>query len=130
MDQNNLQAVPFDYVVTSPLLAANATGSATLLFMADSEFEIHYFLGISSADTLSQPTNNNFSVLITDGATGRAFASQRVPQALFSGNAFNSSPELRAPRFLPQTNLVFDFLNLTGGNNTVTIVLKGTKFLL
>lgn len=129
MDMTNLRAIPFSYVVISPTLAANSTGVATLRFQADSRFELHYFLAVSSEDDPADVAPNNFSVLVKDMATGRELASQRVPQSIFSGSAFNSSPELRSPLFLPQTDMSFDFLNLTGNSLTVTVVLKGVKFL-
>lgn len=126
----NLQALPFSYVVVSPALAANGTGVSTLRIQADSDFEVQYFLGTSTADAVTDFTSNNFSVLVSDQATGRALSSARVPQRLFCGNAQNSTPELNRVRFVAQTDLTFDFLNLTGSTLTVSIVMKGTKYLI
>lgn len=121
--------IPFSYRVNITL-AANATGAANLLLMADSTFEVHYVFGRSSADGATTIAPNNFELSIQDQATGRLFMSQRIPQALLAGNAFNNAPELRGLQFQPQTNLLFDFINLTNASLTVDVVLKGNKILI
>lgn len=125
----NRDALPFIYTV-NVTLAANGTAQATLIMQADSYFELHAILGTGGAaatteDSLVNP--NNFSVSIRDQTTGNELMSQRVPQRILCGNAFNSFIQRRPIVFEPQSNLFFDFLNLTAGTNVVTLALHGYK---
>lgn len=130
MDASNINAIPFSYLVTSPTLAGNGSGQITLLMQADSRFELHGIFATSSLDANSDFSSNNFSLLITDQTTGRQMMSNRVPQRILAGNAFNGYLQRRPIVFEPQSNVLFDFLNLTANSSTVNVVLAGYKFLL
>lgn len=126
--QMSKEAYPFTYIVTTGTIAANATGAATLLFMADSYFEVQYFM--ASSDVAAERTDNNpnyFAASITDQGTGVTLSSSRVPQRLLGSNMFYSTPEIVPVRFYPNSSLLFDVLNLTAGNIVVTFALKGMK---
>lgn len=128
--QTNTNEIPFTYVVPAITLAANASGQQNLVLMADSYFELAYIFATGGVDATTENTlinPNNFSLLIQDNTTGRALMSARVPQRILCGNAFNGFPQRRPTVFEPQSNLLFDYLNLTAGNNTVTIAMVGYK---
>lgn len=125
----NRDALPFIYTV-NVTLAANGTAQTTLIMQADSYFELHAILGTggqnnTTEDSLVNP--NNFSVSIRDQTTGNELMSQRVPQRILCGNAFNAFIQRRPIVFEPQSNLFFDFLNLTANTNVVTLGLHGYK---
>lgn len=127
---SNINAIPFLYLATSPTIAGNGTAQVTLLMQADSRFELHGIFGTSSADANADFSSNNFSLLITDQTTGRQLMSNTVPQRILCGNAFNGYLQRRPIVFEPQSNILFSFTNLTGGNTTVNIVLAGYKILI
>ncbi len=132
MDLTNRNTIPFFYNVTASIAAANGTAQTTLILQSDSYFELHNILGTAgdAAGTESNTVNpNNFSVAIRDQVTGRDLTQGRIPQRLLCGNAFNGNrPILRPIVFEPQSNLFFDFLDLTGSaNNKITLVLAGVK---
>ena len=126
--EESKNAYPFSYVV-QVVCAGGSVGAGTLLFMADSYFEVQYFLATSSADLPGEVAPNNFSCTITDQGTGVTLSSGRVPQRLGFASMFNSSPEIVPVRFYPQSSLLFDVLNFTPGPGTLTVtfVLKGMK---
>lgn len=126
----NKLIIPFSYVHTSGSTAIVANGNVqnTLTMAADCSFELLAILGSCSEDADTDIMPNNFSVLITDQSTGRNLASARVPQRCMAGSTNNGNlPEKYPIRFPASCILAFDFLNLTGNSNTVTIVLKGYK---
>lgn len=128
--QTNVNEIPFTYVVPAITLAANAAGQQNLVLMADSYFELMAVFATGGADATTENTlvsPNNFSLLIRDNTTGRDLMSQRVPQRLLAGNAFNGFLQRRPIVFEPQSSLLFDYLNLTAANNSVTIALVGYK---
>ena len=131
-DASNINSIPFIYLATNATaIGANGTGQFTLLMQADSRFELHGIFATSSVDANSDFSSNNFSLLITDQTTGRQLMSNRVPQRVLAGNAFNGYLQRRPIVFEPQSNLLFDVLNLTGNASfTVNIALAGYKFLL
>jgi len=131
MDPTNATAIPFTYVVTSPTLTASSSGSITLIMQADSRFELTAIFATSSLDANTDMSSNNFSVLITDQTTGRQLSSNRIPQRIFAGTAFNGYLGRRSILFNPQSNLLFDFLNLSGASpNVITLSLVGYKYLI
>ena len=129
MDENsNVNMIPFSYVLQSSTITANGTGVGNLQFDSDSSFELFAIVATSTADVNSDFSSNNFSVLLRDGTTGRAFANQQIPQRVFAGNAFNGILERRPVVFVPNSKLSADFTNLTGNANfIVTITLHGYK---
>ena len=56
--------------------------------------------------------------------------SARIPQRILCGNAYNGFLQRRGVVFEPQSNLLFDFLNLTANQITVTVALHGYKIIL
>lgn len=125
---NNLEAIPFSYLVSSGAISASGTASTTLTLASDSIFELHFFYGSSSLDAATDYRPNNFSAQITDQATGRQFSNARIPQRMMVEIAENGFPERRPILFPRNTVFVFDFLNLsTSTANTINIVLKGYK---
>lgn len=132
---DNINSIPFIYVVTPPTLAATAGSSAstTLIMQADSRFELAGIMAtggvaVSTEDSLVNP--NSFSCTIRDQTTGRELMSAPVPQRVLCGNAFNGFLQRRPVIFEPQSNLLFTFTNLTGAANTITLTLHGTKIML
>lgn len=118
--------IPYDYLVTSSALAANASQTVPLLLDQDWWFEPVQILASSSLDTDTDIQPNNFSVQIQDIASGRFMSSARVPQRL--ATPYNQFYTFRRRMYFPPlTNLFFDFLNLTGSSNTVSLVLNGFK---
>lgn len=121
----NQQAIPFSYLVTATL-SGNASQLVTITLQQDSWFEWHLLTGTSSADVAAtdiQP--NNFSVRIQD-AKGPYYSNSRVPQNILT--PYNNQYLADRPIQLdPSTNLSFDILDLSGGTNTVTLVIHGFK---
>lgn len=128
-DYRSKNLLPFDYVIT---LALSSGGSlvSNLVFAQDSQFELHQWAASSSADTDADVMPNNFSVLVTDLATGRSLSNLRVPQRAWAAPANPFYRLVRPVIFPPAANLQFDALDLSSGTNTVTIVLRGFKLFL
>ena len=128
---DNTSVIPFVYTVTASLTAAvGSTGSATLIMQADSEFELFAILatgGVASTTEDSLVNPNSFTMALRDQTTGRDFMSGPVPQRVLAGNAFNQILQKRPVSFLPQSNLLFTFTNLTAAVNNITIALHGYK---
>ena len=131
---DNINSLPFDYVVTSTLAnALGATGSTTLIMQADSRFELMAILGTGGEFAITENSlqyPNSFTVSIRDQTTGRDLMSAPVPQRILCGNAYRQLPEKRGIIFEPQSNLLFTFTNLTALANNITLVLKGYKIIL
>jgi len=119
--------IPFWYVVTSTAMAANANNQQTLIMQADSWFELNTILGSCTEDADTDFMPNNFSVNLTDQASGRNLASARVPQRILCQPANGGLSLQTGIIFPPSANILLDFLNLTGNSNTVTLVLQGFK---
>jgi len=129
-DARSKNIIPFMYVVVTNVIAANGNAQQTLGLAADSEFELHYILGTCTEDVDTDFMPNNFSCQITDQSTGRNLSNLRVPARNLCGPS-NGSIFMRRPVIFPaQANLLFDFLNLTGNNNTITLTLVGYKIFL
>jgi len=119
--------IPFSIVVASPAIPANGSLIVPVTLDQDGDFELHYILGTCSADTPANIFNNNFSVKITDKSNSRIWSSDYVPAVILCGPTNYSIPERRPVLIARKTNMSFDILNLTAGNNTVTLVLRGYK---
>lgn len=126
-DIRNNKILPFDYVVVSAALTANAAGVSTLTLQADSWFELHGYFGSCTEDLDTDFMPNNFSVQISDQSTGRFLSSARVPQRAIGAPANGGLLLLVPVAFPPNATLTFDFLNLTANTNTVTLTLRGIK---
>lgn len=130
MELNNTNSLPFVYSVQA-VVPANGSGQSTLIFQADSRFELVGIFGTTDlASEATEVAPNNFSLSIRDQTTGRDLMSTRIPQRILCGNAFNGFLQRRGVVFEPQSNLLFDFLNLTGAQRTITIALHGYKLIL
>jgi hypothetical protein len=129
MELTNVNSIPFIYTVEATL-AANSSRQATLIFQADSRFELMAIFASGPDTEATEVAPNNFSLLIRDQTTGRDLMSNRVPQRILCGNAFNGFLQKRGIVFEPQSNLLFDFLNLTGVEIKVTVALHGYKLIL
>ena len=130
MELTNVNSIPFIYTV-SATLTGNSSAQSTLIFQADSRFELMAIFAASSVgNEATDVAPNYFSLLIRDQTTGRDLMSNRVPQRILCGNAFNGFLQKRGIVFEPQSNLLFDFLNLTAEDLTVTVALHGYKLIL
>jgi hypothetical protein len=129
MELTNRKAIPFIYTVTASLAnTIGASAQTTLIFQADSYFELVGFLASTNQTTESTDVSpNHFSVFIRDQTTGNDLMSNQVPQRVLCGNAFNGFLQKRGILFEPQSNLFFDFRNLVAVANTVTLTLHGYK---
>jgi hypothetical protein len=130
MSLTNREAIPFIYLVGPFTLGASQSTNQTLVMQADSHFELCAIVatgGNASTTENSLFYPNSFSVSIRDQTTGRDLTSGRVPQRILCGNAFQGMLQRRPILFLPQSNLLFDFLDLSGANNTITLALHGFK---
>lgn len=130
MELTNVNSLPFIYTVQATV-PANGSAQSTLIFQADSRFELMGIFGTTNlASEATEVAPNNFSLSIRDQTTGRDLMSTRVPQRILCGNAFNGFLQKRGVVFEPQSNLLFDFLNLTAGDRVITIALHGYKIIL
>ncbi len=124
---NNL-IIPFTYLVSSGALAGNAAGQVPLTMAADCAFELLGFVASCTADADADVIPNNFSVQMIDQSTGRLMSNFRIPQRMFASSTYNSMCYEKYPiRFPANCTLLFDFLDLSGGTNTINIGLKGYK---
>jgi len=129
MELTNRNMFPFTYLVDVTIAAANGSAQSTLIMQADSYFELVSIFGSSSqAAELTNISPNYFSVSIRDQTTGNDLMSNQVPQRILCGNAFNGFLERRPVVFEPQSNLFFDFRDLSGNvGNRVQLALHGYK---
>lgn len=120
--------IPFWYLVSSGVLTSSSSIQQTLIFQTDSFFELHSVFGVSTLDAATDYHPNNFSVQLTDQASGRQLSSNRIPQSILCSPS-NMGYRLTYPvKFPPGANLLCDFLNLSGSSsNTVSLVLNGYK---
>lgn len=126
-DSRQKNLLPFIYAVSSGAIAANSQTVTNLTLNQDSVFELHHFLGRTSADLANDPHPNNFSVLIKDSGTGRELMNRAIGQNLVCGPQNESIREYRPVQFSPGTILEFTFINLTGVQITVEFAMKGYK---
>jgi hypothetical protein len=119
---------PFTYIVPSGALAANASGSYTLILAQDSEFDLQAIVASTSQDTTPAAVTNNFSLLMRDVTGGRDYSTAPVPRFLLAGivpqNVLNIGERIRFPR---KQQIEFQFTNLTATANTITLALLGFK---
>ena len=129
MELTNRNVIPFTYLVDVTIAAANGSAQSTLIFQADSYFELTALFGMSSqANEFTNISPNYFSVSIRDQTTGSDLMSNQIPQRILCGNAFNALLERRPVTFEPQSNMFFDFRDLSGNaNNRVQLALHGYK---
>jgi hypothetical protein len=146
------EILPFVYSVEISL-AANGTGTKTLVLGADSEFELYGFEARTNIDyvgnavpytmsgiaQLASPAQSLavpdcFKVLIKDISTGRDFFTTSLPRSLITGNVANFFlPEGYRIRFPRQNQLQFDFTSLVSvlpagaSNLDITFAMRGYK---
>lgn len=126
-DLNNVNILPFDYVVSSGALTGSGNGVATLALQADSKFELW---GIHSSATSDADTDfipNGWTVIIQDMSTGRQMSSSNVPQRVLTPAPSGGWRYPRPIVFPPSANLQFTFTDTSTSTNTITLVLRGYK---
>jgi hypothetical protein len=121
-------AQPFSYIITSPTLAAASSGSFTLIFGQDSEFDLQAILASTNQDTNNVTILNNFTLLMRDVTGGRDYSTAPVPRYLLAGVApVNVNNEGRAIRIPRKQQIEFQFTNTSASSLIVTLALKGYK---
>jgi hypothetical protein len=118
----------FTYVIPVTL-AANASGSYTLILANDSEFDLQAVSATTSADAITDATPpNNFNLIVRDSTSGRDYSSAPINRNNFAGLfPRNIENEGRCIRFPRKQQLDFQFTNLTGSSLTIQVALKGYK---
>lgn len=126
----NTLILPFTYLVSSGALAGNGSSQVTLTLAADSSFELLGFVASATSDAVGNVIPNGFSLQISDQSTGRFLSNVRVPQRMFASSTYNQMCQEKYPiRFPANCTLLFDFLDLSAGANTILIGLKGYKLI-
>lgn len=135
-----MDAIPFDYVVTTSSMAASTTpglgnNAQQLILDQDTWFELISIQATCSLDTDTSQMPNFFSVAMIDNSSGRLFSGGptgspfgvQVPQACIT--PYNPEYIFRRKVFFPpNANLLFNFVNLsTGSANIATLALRGYR---
>ena len=110
-------------------LAANASGSYTLILANDSEFDFQAVSATTSQDAITDATApNNFTIIVRDSTSGRDYSSAPVNRNNFAGLFTRYiENEGRCIRFPRKQQLDFQFQNLTANPLTIQVALKGYK---
>lgn len=128
-----VDAVPFTYAVAFPQLANGASTQQPLVLDNDSMFDLQAVLASTDGDPITNANliailPNNFTGQIQLQSTGRYLSNLPLPRSLFCGTVNDFTlPEARAIRFDKKAQLVIAITNISGGNLTVTVALKGYK---
>jgi len=110
--------VPFDYVIDS-VVPLNAATNVPRQFDEDADFEW--------VMTVASRTDPRLTVEVIDGATGRVLMSNPVNIDNFAGTAALPWP-LVEPYVIARSSLLrFRFVESSGAQNTVQLVLRGYK---
>lgn len=123
----NQNKIPFYYSLTTAAMAGNGTDTKTINIAADADFELTYFLGSSSVDLDTDFMPNNFKVKITDQSSGRLLTSDYINQRNICGPSNGTLYQRYPVIFKSLSEIVFDFVELSGGTNTVNFVMAGYK---
>jgi hypothetical protein len=110
--------IPFDYVVNG-IVALNSSLSVSLQIQQDADFEVVFLAGTRTSPLLT--------VAMSDGATGRSFSNAPVNVDNFFGTAQLPFPLVEPYVFARSTSVNFAFLDSSGAQNTVQVVLRGYK---
>jgi hypothetical protein len=125
--QTSLTKIPFWYRSSNAVIPANGQQQTSILFSADSKFEMYQISGSSIADAATDFAPNNFQVQITDSSTGYQFSNQAVDEIDICSTA--RFPNVFAdPIIFPPNALVsIVFYDLTGSGTTAHITFVGFK---
>lgn len=127
---DTINFIPFIYKQTATLTALGSS-VVTLNLHPDSNFQLESFTAVSDQQGADDTNPDFFSVSLMDVTTGRQLTNTRVRQSLLCGNAFHTIwRQRRDVRFLPQSQIRFDFLNLVNATNVVEFCLHGYKLFL
>jgi hypothetical protein len=110
--------VPFDYVVDA-VVPLNAALIVVRQFDEDADFEWVF--------TVATATSPLLTVELTDVATGRLLMSNPINLPNFAGTAQLPWPMVEPYVIARSSSLRFRFVDASGGQNTVQIVLRGYK---
>lgn len=110
--------VPFDYVVDA-VVPLNGTMPVIRQFDEDADFEW--------VMTVATRTDPRVTVQITDSATGRVLVSNPVNIDNFAGTGALPFPLVEPYVIARSSSLRFVFVESSGAQNTVQIVLRGYK---
>lgn len=126
MNQSDLMVgsrTPFQFNVSSGVLAANATSTIPLTLDPQRDFELHAIVGTSNADVKTQVANNYFSVIISQ-INGQQWSTLGVLHEQISPQSNQKWPPGNLPVILPaKFQMQFAFLDLgTGGTHYVALV--------
>lgn len=110
--------VPFDYVIDA-VVPLNGTMTVIRQFDEDADFEW--------VMTVATRTDPRMTVQVMDSATGRALVSNPVNIDNFAGTALLPFPLVEPYVIARSSSLRFVFVESSGAQNTVQIVLRGYK---
>jgi hypothetical protein len=125
MDYRSNNILPFTYVFPTFTLTSGQSLVQTLQMQQSAQFELHEIFGSCTADADADVMPNNFSVLFTDQSTAMQMSNVRIPQRILCAPANQNYREVRPVIFAPGANIQADVLDLSAGNNVVTIAWRG-----
>lgn len=117
---------PAFYKVPIGELAANGSGTATLLTDGDSIFKLFYFQGTTEEDDPAEISPNNFEARVRLN-TGRLITNDFIPQRILCPTQQFALLEPCQIEFPGNTQITFDFNNLTAATQNIQLVLRGVK---
>ncbi len=125
MDYRSKNILPFTYVFPTFTLTSGQSLVQTLQMQQSAQFELHEIFGSCTADADTDYMPNNFSVLFTDQSTAMQMSNLRVPQRILCAPANQAFRQIRPIVFSPGAIIQADVLDLSAGNNVVTIAWAG-----
>ncbi len=125
MDYRSKNILPFIYVFPTFTLTSGQALVQTLQMQQSAQFELHEIFGSCTADADTDLMPNNFSVLFTDQSTSMQMSNLRVPQRILCAPSNQGFRQIRPIIFSPGAIIQADVLDLSAGNNVVTIAWAG-----
>jgi hypothetical protein len=122
----NLIFSPYFYRVDATCQALGST-TVPLQLDPDADFELHYIMGSSTADSDTNFYNNNFTVTIADKGNSRFWSNNPIFQKVLCGPDNGGLPIRRPVLLAAKTNLSFLITDLSNDTNTVSIIFHGFK---
>jgi hypothetical protein len=110
--------VEFEYVVNA-IVPAGGNLSQSLQIQQDADFEWVF--------RIASRTDPRVTVDVSDGATGRKFNSAPVNIDNYAGTAQLPFPLVEPPIIARSSSINFTFVDSSGAQNTVQLVLSGYK---
>lgn len=120
--------LPFIYaddVTLAASIGTQATGSFTM--DTDSWFELWYFVASSSLDADDDVIPNNFTIQISQQASGRALSNVTIPARMITSPQNPFMRQMRPVVFAPTTTIQFVATNTVASANVVTFGFAGYK---